>query len=243
MDNSTKKRMMRKIITASIVLGLFTVGSYAINQAAPADSGWSLTAQAADVQTTSDGFKYYLNDRGVVIAGYTETAATSISIPSKIGGTNVTTIDDYAFEGLEKLRTVTIPSTVKTINRGAFRNCTALTEITIPNSVTALNTGYGYDDEGIFSHCTSLKTASIGTGVTSIPAAAFDGCSELKTVTLSSSTTSIGEHAFRNCERLSSINFPASLTEIGDAAFSGCTRITKVVINGTDCTFYMMKLC
>ena len=59
--------------------------------------------------------------------------ATKIVVES-----GVTSVGAYAFSGLTKLTSVTLPDTLKTIGYRAFRSCTGLTSIKIPNSVTEI---------------------------------------------------------------------------------------------------------
>ena len=73
-------------------------------------------------------------------------ALTEITIPS-----NVTIIDNYAFDGCTGLEKVELNEGLKTINTNAFSNCSSLKEIVIPSTVTYIG------NKG-FSKCTSLKT-------------------------------------------------------------------------------------
>ena len=59
-------------------------------------------------------------------------------------------IDNYAFDYLSGLTSVTIPNSVTTIGEEAFYNCSSLTSISIPSSVN-------YIGEEAFFGCTSLK--------------------------------------------------------------------------------------
>jgi len=80
-------------------------------------------------QSESD-FKF---DGKGTITGYTG-SATSVVIPSRIGGVPVTAIGRMAFE-LKGLTSVIIPNSVTTIGAGAF-SMNKFTSITIPASVT-----------------------------------------------------------------------------------------------------------
>ena len=122
MEKQKKSRMIRKIITASIIMGIFAVGTFAAGNTAIQDDVLSVSVSAVDTQTTSDGFVYYIENGAAVITKYNDTTATSLTIPSKISGYSVSTIGEYAFQNMEKLSTVTIPSSVKTINRALSKN-------------------------------------------------------------------------------------------------------------------------
>ena len=76
---------------------------------------------------------------------------------------DVTTIDEFAFEYSKKLKTISIPDSVKEIKRGAFYHCEALESIHIPDGVTKI----AHDT---FSHCNALECITIPKSVTRIEA-------------------------------------------------------------------------
>lgn len=80
-----------------------------------------------------------------------------------------------AFEGMNRLRTVSLPE-VGEIGKNTFKDCPNLLTIDIPASVSAIG-------EGAFSGCSSLETVRL-TGVYSIGDGAFDGCDNLTAITL-----------------------------------------------------------
>ena len=69
----------------------------------------------------------YINDAGGNFTGI------------DLSDTQITTIGDSAFEGCEKLTTVTLPSTVATIDYQAFYDCDSLTSIDL-SGCTSLTT-------------------------------------------------------------------------------------------------------
>ncbi len=79
---------------------------------------------------------------------------------------SVVSIADYAFSGLSKLTSVTIPDGVKSIGEYVFRGCVKLTNITIPVSVTNMG-------QSAFQNWTNAQTIILS-GRTSIPAG-WDG--------------------------------------------------------------------
>ena len=132
-------------------------------------------------------------------------------------------IGTSAFEQCSKLTNVSIGKGVTAIGGYAFSGCSSLTSVTIPSSVTSIG-GYA------FSVCSSLTSVTIPSGVTSIGEGAFSGCSSLTSVTIPSSVTSIGGSAFSGCTSLKSVTIPSSVTSIGNSAFSGCSSLTSVTI-------------
>ncbi len=67
---------------------------------------------------------------------------------------DVKSIGNYAFYGLDEVASIVIPNNIETIGNNAFANCTSLTNISIPSSVANLGSG-------IFSGCSSLETISL----------------------------------------------------------------------------------
>lgn len=143
------------------------------------------TTNAADVFSVSGG----------VLSEYTGTES-NVSIPSKVGSSNVTAIGTGAFMGNTDITSVSIPSTVTRIGMEAF------------------------------SDCTNLKSVSLPPSLESIGVAAFYGCSSLTSVTVPSGTKTISDEAFSYCENLSSVTIPDSVKSISEDAFYGSDNVT-----------------
>ena len=92
-------------------------------------------------------------------------------------GTDVTTIEGFAFLDCNSLTSVTIPDSVTSIGHQVFGNCSGFTSMTIPNSVTSIGTS-------AFSSCSGLTSVTIPDSVTSIGEEAFWDCSSLTSVTI-----------------------------------------------------------
>lgn len=116
----------------------------------------------------------------------------SVTVPSKIGSSSVTSIGSGAFSGNTSLKSVSLPVGVKKIGQEAFADCTALTSVSLPSTLESIGAGAFYG-------CSSLVSVNIPSGVTSLGDDAFYGCSSLKTVTIPDSVTSIGDGAFDGC--------------------------------------------
>ena len=111
---------------------------------------------ALPILAAQDGdFTYELIDSGtnVSITKYTGTGS-NVTIPSTIGGKNVTSIGNFSFESCKSVTTITIPNSVTSIGMYAFMLCSSLTTITIPDSVTSIGM-YA------FQLCSSLATITI----------------------------------------------------------------------------------
>lgn len=145
----------------------------------------------------------------------------TISIPSTIRLISV-----GAFERCVNLENITIPNSVSRINAYAFANCESLEEILIPDSVVRL-------DDGVFCDCFKLKYIRIGDSVEEIGSLAFAGCENLTHVTVGKSVKTIYDQAFYNCTKLTNITIPTSVTRIGSSVFAWCDSLHEVTYEGT----------
>ena len=199
------KKLLSILLTACIMLSACFI------------SGFSVNAE----EFTEGGFKYTVANNEATITGTTSSTATSLIIPSTLGGYTVTSIGDSAFKGCTGLTNIKIPNSVTRIGGYAFYGCTGLTNIEIPNSVTRIG-------DSAFRGCTGLTNIETPNSVTSIGGAAFGGCTGLTNIEIPNSVTSIGGSAFEGCTGLTSVTIPESVVYIGSSAFWDCTAIKDV---------------
>lgn len=188
----------------------------------------------------------------------------NIVIPSSYQGVTVTAIADNGFNVYSsissKIKSITIPDTIKKIGSSAFANCDNLTSVTIPDSVTSIG-------NSAFAYCKGLTSVTIPGSVTSIGEGAFYGCNKLTAVHITNlakwceisfdggtsnplcyahdlyvnnklvtkldipnGVTSIKDYAFYYCKGLTSITIPDSVTSIGNFAVAYCKGLTSVTI-------------
>ena len=218
----------------------------------------SLDTNAATTYTeTVNGIKWTYtisSGKAVLWGGSSSTPAIpvatsgAITIPSILGGYQVTGIWSYAFYCCSDLTSVTIPDGVTSIGSCAFCGCSSLTSVTVADSVTSIG-------NSAFSGCSSLTSVTIPDGVTSIESYAFSNCSGLTNVTIPDSVISIGNSAFYGCsglrdvvapqvvcssglrsifpsvyQSITNVTFSAAVTSIGNSAFSDCSSLTSVMI-------------
>ena len=139
-----------------------------------------------------DNIKYKLTkttsgDIGVMVCGHKNKNVTKVTIPDEIYVLGfryrVSAIDDKAFSGYKKLKTVTIGYSVEKIGDKAFYKCTSLKKIVLP---------------------TYIRT---------IGSQAFYGCKKLKSVTIQSKrlkSGKIGKKAFSNINKKAVFYVPKS---------------------------------
>ncbi len=244
-----KKRKIVSVLLAIItVFGVFTSLPFSA-------SAVETNSESVGETYTSGDFEYEIRERYnydteqyyeiAVITDYNGTDE-SVSVPSQLGGCNVTDIGDGAFSDCTSLTSITIPNGVTSIGWNAFSDCTSLTSVVIPDGVTSIDdsTFYGCTSltsitipdsvtsigQNTFYDCTSLTNVVIPDSVTSIGNSAFSGCTSLTNVVIPNSVTVIERGAFCGCTSLSSIEIPDSVTEIRQDAFSGCKSLKEIVI-------------
>lgn len=161
---------------------------------------------------------------------------------SRISGSAIETVDDYAFQSCTTLTSVNFPAVVS-IGTYAFFTCTALMSVNLPSTLTTIGSNpFGecanltnitvsvdnphYKSEGgmllnkagdtLIAYPTASGNVTLNT-VTSISDSAFHGCYTLISVDLPA-VTSVGDWAFAWCDALTTVNLPKALS-IGDYAF------------------------
>lgn len=141
----------------------------------------------------------------IEILGLLDANTINVTIPSQIGGQDVTSIGERAFFYENAINSVVIPNTVTQIGTEAFSHCINLNSVNIPSSVTSIGTS-------VFNGCTSLTNIALQSGITHISDNTFNGCTSLLTVSIPSSVTTIGANVFSYCSSLRTISVASSNT-------------------------------
>ena len=134
---------------------------------------------------------------------------------------NVTKVEQNAFNGCRALLSINLTEVCKSILSSAFKYCTALTSVGDLSGVTT-TTG-----DSQFNGCVSLTSIKFG-ALTIIPQNMFDGCVSLTTVTGANAFTAIKQYAFQNCTSLSTIDLNSLLSCTEYGVFKGCTNLVSV---------------
>ena len=149
----------------------------------------------------------------------------SISIPTKINGTEIVAVEKAGFVDFDELGAIELPATLTTLGEQAFAGADNLAKIELPDKLTAVS-------KSCFKSCDSLSSVKFGKAVASVEDQAFYSCKSLKSVALNSACKSIGGRAFKDCSALTGINIPAKVTKIEANTFSGCRSLKTVNIAG-----------
>lgn len=167
----TKLKQITSVFLAVImVFGIFAIVPF--------------TASAA----TSGDFEYAVLDDGTAKIKAYKGSAAELTIPSELGGYEVTSIGSMAFFKCD-MTSLTLGDGVTTIDSQAFMGCPKLTSISFGNNLKVIG-------NGAFVACQSLTNISIPDGVIRIGLTAFKNCSNLASVTIPDSVISIGGSAF-----------------------------------------------
>ncbi|MDE7397802.1 MAG: leucine-rich repeat domain-containing protein [Muribaculum sp.] len=141
----------------------------------------------------------------------------------------VTEIGQRAFEGCEKLSSVSLHHGLTVLRAGCFRNCKSLKSITIPGSIDPIDQADPYTlGYYIFENCTALESVVIEEPIWRLSYCMFKGCTSLTNVSLPKTLLNISE-SFSGCTGLKSIKVPDSVTHI-DFGFENCTSLETVVL-------------
>ena len=135
----------------------------------------------------------------------------------------VLTIKESAFAGMNRLKSVFIPSSVKEIDNNAFDGCDSLESVTLSDSIIYLG-------DYMFRNCYALSSINLPTHISSIPVGFFQNCTSLSEVTLPNNILSIDSNAFRGCTSITSLKLP-NLIFIGKHAFWECTNLDTIYVN------------
>lgn len=139
-------------------------------------------------------------------------------------GTNTKKIEDGAFSGDEKLKTIEIKSKkIKIIDNGVFAGCKSLRDIKLPKSVIKIK-------HSAFSNCKSLKKIQLPKGLKKLSNEAFNNCKSLKTIEIPDGIKKINRGTFNDCKNLKKVTLPSNLQSISYSAFSDCKKLSRVVI-------------
>lgn len=162
-------------------------------------------------------------------------AVTSIVIPSKFNGKEVTEIAEAGFKNAKYLSQISMPDTITKIDDYAFYGCESLVDVDIPKKVFSI----GYY---AFYNCSSIETLTIPDRCMSILDYAFANCSSLKKLTFPGINLGgvwLGSYTFSGCETLSELNIAwGSVASIGPYAFMNCKALQTISIPDTVSTIW-----
>lgn len=159
-------------------------------------------------------------------------------------GSRLKLIDQWAFQGQEALKSITLPDSLEKIGYGVFNHCTALTKINVPKNVDEIG-AFAFQTEGWNHESGNISEITVdenNPNFKSVDGVVFskDG----KTIVaypvaksgkyeISADVNTIAEAAFASCPKLSSVTIPEGVTDIPENAFSYCTSLAEVKLPST----------
>jgi len=161
----------------------------------------------------------------------------NITVPSKFGKYEVTTIERNAFSSFYDITSITLPDTVKEIKDSAFEFCVSLKTFKLPKSLEVIG-------NTVFSECRGLENIYIPSSVKKIGVCVFTGCTALETIEVSPDNEfycSDDYGVLMNKEKTVLLQFPAgstdtryrieeSITSIDDYAFEKSVNLEEVTL-------------
>ena len=158
---------------------------------------------------------------------------SSITIPE-----GVTSIRPFVFRECEKLKSVTIPKSLKIVDACSFQPSWGGTSKIENIYVSLENPTYASVDGALYNkELTELIVCPVGKKSIHIPDSviiigdfAFRDCTDLKSITIPDHVTNIGMQAFKGCVNLESITIPSSVIDIAEEAFYQCEVLKSVEI-------------
>jgi len=187
---------------------------------------FSLYAKWLEVQTSGD-WKYSVDNNEATIHAYTGNAS-SLSVPSTLGGYSVTAIGDNVFKENSTLTSVAISDTVRNIGKEAFYHCEYLASVSIPNSVMKIG-------EAAFQRCFRLNLPTLPNCISSIePLTFWNDCYALNEIIVPDSVTSIGDGALDFMYSLNKIHIPVNCKNMSDLNFESAASDLTICCPSTD---------
>lgn len=198
-----------------------TVSGYCGAEGDGKNVSWSFEESTGELKISGSG----------AMANYNSTAKPWYHLKDEVKSitisAGVTTVSDYGFSDFSRLKSLSLPDSIKSIGRSAFENCTQLeVALTIPAKVEHIY-------QNAFASCKSLVSLVIEEGEAPlfIASGAFEGCIGLSgTLTIPGRVTQLSYNAFRGCTKLAALTVNRGIKEIGDGAFQGCTSFANALV-------------
>ena len=244
------KRMTITLRAAAFCSAIVLAAGIPLSPGSSCYSAEPLTVYAADeqYQEGSDSTCYYKKySDHIEISSFKSTDMDSLTVPGTIDGLPVTTIGIYAGQ-LCKMKTLTLPDTLREIGPYAFGFCPNLTTLSIPDSVEKI----GFR---AFEECKSLAAINfpdhlVKTGsftfentpwliaqrqkdpLVIVNGAVIDGRTCTGDVVIPSGVKYVASGAFSRNEKITSCVIPSGVSEITDDVFFYCSNLTSVELKG-----------
>ncbi len=151
-----------------------------------------------------------------------DTTATEVTIPAEIDGIPVKYIRDGAFEGCNKVTSLTIPESLGSLDLQTLKDMTSLTELVLPERPFYISCGWEYNGLEYFEpEIPDIPVIEIINGIVCVGDHAVNAEKPftITEVNIPEGIRFISDGAFSYCFNVTSVSIPASVEAIGSAAF------------------------
>ena len=223
----------------ALILAWATTVSTPANATPLSDGNYRETVDGVEwMFTITNGTAKIVNWEQSESSAISTNAAGTISVPSTLGGCDVSSIGDFAFAKCGKLVSFIIPNGILSIGDYAFSECSALSTITFPDTMTSIG-------RYAFQNCQGLESVTVPPSLVSFGYEAFSRCSGLTGVYIRDlaawCTISFGsfyyanplyqaKHLYLNGAEVTDLVIPDGVTEIEYVAFVGGRNFRSVTI-------------
>ena len=161
---------------------------------------------------------------GVTFIGREAFTYTEIASLTFAEGSQIKTIEQYAFEKTENLTEVTLPASLTTMGRGVFQQ-SGLTSVTFEEGIALTKI-----PQNAFTQ-TKLTSITLPDSVNYVDHNAFREVSTLQSVTFGNAESiSLQSNSFYHTG-LTSLHIPANVTYIGEYSFVALANLTEITVD------------
>lgn len=192
-----------------------------------------------------DGFVVNTGLKDITIFSY-KGSDENVIVPAELNGRKVKRIAQYAFQGNQNMKTLTISEGIEKITSLFVGNCDSLEKISLPSSARLVAIGsdrFITGQDGLIETCMSLKEITVpednpyltvNDGILynkeCTDLLAFPRAVNIEQVTIPEGVTSIKSDAFSGNTTIKKVTLPDSVTSIGGWAFSNCNSLSEINI-------------
>jgi len=147
------------------------------------------------------------------------------NIASVVIEEGITSVGNSAFKKFDKLKEITLPSSVTVIGEDAFYD--------LPLEKVVLAEGLTEIKSSAFSSCDKLESITLPSTLKTMGGRVFGYCTALKSVTIPAGVSEMGEYMFSGCEALETAVIEAHIDTLPACTFESCASLQSVTLSDT----------
>lgn len=190
---------------------------------------------------------------GYIVCDVTNKKLTKVVLPETYNGLPIVSIGKRAFDGCEKLTSLTISDGVTTIGFAAFVSCFNLTDVYYTGDIeswckidfASSASNPLCNGANLYINNELVTELIIPDNVTTLKDCAFAGYTSLTRLTIPNNVKSIEFAVFQECKKLTNVTVGSGVTTIGEASFRSCEQLTSITISNSVTTIdcYAFERC